>query len=424
MEVGDLIQERYELRSRLGSGGMAEVWAAHDSRLERSVAIKFLSPRFFEDPESLVRFFSEAQSVAKISHRHVVSVLDFGEDDGTPYLVMEHVPGGSLADLDGEKVLPERALEIVAQAALGAGAAHARGIIHRDIKPGNILLTETHDVKLADFGIAASAGGEKLTATGIAIGSPHYISPEQASGAAARPESDVYSLGVVLYELLTGQPPFEGENPTALAIAHVEQIPEPPSTHVPDLDADIDALVMRCLDKEPTHRFPDGRALAHAIEGGDFLAGPLAFAEEDEPEKSRAGLLTALVAIFSIILLGGAWLVSADMDDDFQQAQRDVAQEQRRDRKPSPSPSATEAVVVAPTTSPSPSPTPSPSKKDERNPKPAGSQDPGDEVEPEPSPTPEPSPEPTPSPEPSPEPSPPGEQSGPSAGSAPDVPST
>ena len=156
MQAGDAINTRYELEERLGAGGMGEVWRALDARLQRPVAIKFLHPRLCDDPAFLVRFFSEAQSAARINHPNVVAILDFGEHGSRPHLVMEHIAGGTLAGLTGQPVLPDRAMELAGQAALGAGAAHARGIVHRDIKPGNILLTEEGEAKLGDFGIAAS----------------------------------------------------------------------------------------------------------------------------------------------------------------------------------------------------------------------------------------------------------------------------
>ncbi|HEX2235964.1 MAG TPA: serine/threonine-protein kinase, partial [Actinomycetota bacterium] len=180
MQAGDVIQGRYRLRQQLGRGGMAVVWRALDERLDRDVALKLIAPGMAETPEFLARFFSEAQSVARIAHPNVVSVLDFGDHEGRPFLVMEHLGGGSAAECT-TPLLPERAVEIVAQAAAGAGAAHRAGIVHRDIKPANILLTDEGTAKLADFGIASAAGAEGLTATGAAIGSPHYISPEQAA---------------------------------------------------------------------------------------------------------------------------------------------------------------------------------------------------------------------------------------------------
>jgi eukaryotic-like serine/threonine-protein kinase len=304
MHQGQLVQERYALENRLGSGGMAEVWRARDQRLNRLVAIKFLPVGFTDHPEFLVRLFNEARSVAAISDPHVTAVLDYGATDDGPYLVMEYVPGGTLSDLTGEPMQPERAVEIIKQVAEGAGAAHARGIVHRDIKPGNILLGDDGTLKLADFGIASSGVGANMTGTGVAIGSPHYISPEQAMGQAVTPHADVYSMGVCLYELLTGTLPFEGANPTAIAISHVEQTPAPPSSVVPGIDPHLDALVMRCLDKRADARFADGAELAAALAGevfegvwvpasGEGLAGAWISAGEDttviSPSVARDG---------------------------------------------------------------------------------------------------------------------------------------
>ncbi|HEY7874830.1 MAG TPA: serine/threonine-protein kinase [Actinomycetota bacterium] len=265
MRSGDLIHDRYRLEDTLGSGGMAEVWRATDERLKRSVAIKFPASNLADDPEFMVRFFSEAQAVARLSHTNVVKVLDFGEHDDRSFLVMEHVAGGSLKDLIDEPMDAPRACELIRQAALAAGAAHDEGIVHRDIKPGNILVDEQGHVKLADFGIAATSVAERLTATGAAIGSPHYVSPEQASGGTATPQSDVYALGVVLYELLTGIRPIDADNIAAIAIAHVERIPVPPGNHVEGIDPSIEAVVMRCLEKDPLARYANGNELAAAI---------------------------------------------------------------------------------------------------------------------------------------------------------------
>ncbi len=327
MRVGDTIRGRYRLEAPLGTGGMAEVWRATDEHLSRPVAIKFLDARLLEQPEFMVRFFAEAQSVAAINHPNVVSVFDFGATDAGSYLVTEYVAGGALSLLVGEPMLPERALDIIQQAARGAGAAHAIGLVHRDVKPPNILLTEDERPKLADFGIAAARGGERLTGTGQALGSPHYISPEQVVGDSAVPASDVYALGVVLYELLAGAKPFEAESVTALAIQHVEREPEPPSVHAPGLDPDIDALVMRCLEKDPERRFEDGNALADAIESrrrDQPLAGPLQSVDDHEgeheypdeygddyeeawaPARRRRGPLLAAAVIAATMAVGAA----------------------------------------------------------------------------------------------------------------------
>ncbi|MDQ5815333.1 MAG: serine/threonine protein kinase [Actinomycetota bacterium] len=371
MRKGDVINGRYELLDPLGSGGMAFVWGARDIRLDRPVAVKLIAPQFAEDPEFLVRFFSEGQSVARINHPNVVSVLDFGEVEGRPFLVIEFVSGGSLNEAFEGPLLPERALELVAEAARGAGAAHALGIVHRDIKPPNILMTERGQAKLADFGIASIAGGEKFTATGAAIGSPHYVSPEQVSGRQPVPASDVYSLGVVLYELLTGQKLFEHTNVTAIAIAHIEEEPEPPSASVEDVDPALDALVLRCLEKDPADRFQDGNELADAIDSvmsGDadhttFM--PMLHDDEDDEldhlrsPTGRRVLLGSALALLLAIVIGVTLVAASGSPDESAEADPSVespAASREPNRKPSPSPTASTAATS--TTSATPSPVP------------------------------------------------------------------
>ena len=331
MNAGEVIQSRYRLEQALGKGGMATVWKAHDLRLERPVALKCLMAPLTEDPMFLVRFFQEAQQVARVSHPNVVHVLDFGEGEECPYLVMEYLPGGTLEDI-GKPMEPKQALTLIAGAAAGAGAAHEVGLVHRDLKPGNIMFTEDGTPKIADFGIAVSQAQERLTATGTAIGSPHYVSPEQASGRPTGPPSDVYSLGVVLYELLTGRRPFELENATALAIAHVEETPEPPSSYNSSLPPAIDATVMRCLEKDPEKRFANGAEMAAALQHlamdsdtapfatvaapatAATAAAPAAHSEEGTPvsRNTRRGVAVSLLAalfvgllVFGVMALGG-----------------------------------------------------------------------------------------------------------------------
>lgn len=244
---------------------MAEVWRALDERLRRTVAVKIIKPQLVDDPEFLVRFFSEAQAAAGVSHPNVTTILDFGHTEGRPFFVMEFVAGGPLKIT--EPMDSTRALSLVGQVAAGAGAAHAAGIVHRDIKPPNILLTDEGGAKLADFGIASSLGAERLTATGAAIGSPYYVSPEQVTSQEVTPASDVYSLGVVLYELLTGRRPFEGKRATAIAIARVKEDAPAPKSLCPSLHPVVNALVMRCLKRDPDDRYRDGFDLAEAIDG-------------------------------------------------------------------------------------------------------------------------------------------------------------
>lgn len=404
MNAGDVIQDRYHLLSRLGSGGMAEVWSATDERLERTVAVKFLAPQLSADPEFLVRFFSEAQAVARISHPNVVQVLDFGEHSGAPYLVMEHVAGGPLTDRTGEPWSVEQASDLIAKAASGAGAAHALGIVHRDIKPGNVLLTEDGSAKLADFGIAASARSERLTTTGAAIGSPHYVSPERASGRDATPASDVYSLGILFYELLTGRRPFEGDNITAIAIAHVEQDPVPPSALVPEIGPVTDALVLRCLAKDPGERFADGNELAAALEQSEDVS--IAVTTTDETDlvletawRSRRDVLVGSLLVIAFVVLAVTVLARGDQppaaaDDrldevgglDVRRSKSPTARASSlgNEERPTPTPSATKKeapVVETRERDRDSSPDPQPSE-DEPEPTPSGS-----------GPTPEPTPE-------------------------------
>jgi serine/threonine-protein kinase len=398
--VGDVIQKRYELVERIGEGGMAVVWRAVDRRLARTVAIKVIAPELAGEPHFLARFTAEARSVARISHPHVVSVLDFGQDEGRPYLVMEYVSGGALSDC-ADAMLPSRAVEIVVHAARGAGAAHDHGIVHRDIKPANILLTEDGRAKLADFGIASTRVAAAVTASGVALGSPHYISPEQASGRRATPASDVYALGVVLYELITGRRPFEADNPVAVAMAHVERAPEPPSAVVADLDPELETLVLRCLAKDPDARFADGHALAIALENGDTTAPrPVVGVTRGRARVVRLRLAAGLGALVLVAAVT-AWAVSsgptkepAAVADPLPKVDFDG-----RPRTPTPSPSALSSQPApAPTSSPAPSPTPSPG--DRRS----NEQDttPGGAIGPSPAPSPRPSPSATPSPAPSP----------------------
>jgi eukaryotic-like serine/threonine-protein kinase len=265
MNAGDLIQDRYRLEERLGKGGMGQVWKAHDQRLERLVAIKLIAPQFADEPEFLVRFLREAQSIARISHPNVVAVLDFGEADDKPFLVMEYVPGEPLSGLTGEPMDQKKASAVIAQAADAAGAAHVEGIVHRDIKPANIVLADDGRAKLVDFGIASIENVDRITASGTTIGSPHYISPEQATGESATSHSDVYALGVVLFELLTGTRPFEGDSVALVAMAHVDDAPPYPSEFIGGLDQKLENIVLKCLEKEPRDRYADGRELAEAL---------------------------------------------------------------------------------------------------------------------------------------------------------------
>ncbi len=265
-EENQLYGDRYRLLSRIAIGGMGEVWAAKDEIILRDVAIKILKPEYMGDPGFLERFRTEAKHAAMVNHEGIANVFDYGEDDGSAWLVMELVPGESLAKIiEREKQLdPERVLDIVAQTARALHAAHLAGLVHRDVKPGNLLITPTGVVKITDFGIARVADQVSLTATGQVMGTVQYLAPEQATGKPATPLTDVYSLGIVAYESLAGKRPFTGETQMAIALAQINDAPAP----LPDtIDPRIQALVMACIAKKPAQRPTSALELAIRAEG-------------------------------------------------------------------------------------------------------------------------------------------------------------
>jgi serine/threonine-protein kinase len=272
VEAGTLVDGRYRVSARLGSGGMADVYLAHDTLLGRQVALKLLHHHFAEDQEFVERFRREASSAAGLSHPNVVAVFDRGEWDGTYYIAMEYLPGRSLKAVVREHgpLSPGDAIDIVVQILLAARFAHRRGIIHRDIKPHNVILDEEGRAKVTDFGIAR-AGASDMTLTGSIMGTAQYLSPEQAQGHAVSESSDLYAVGVVLYELLTGSVPFEGESAVTIALKQVSVEPTPPSQRNPEVNSALDAVVMRSLAKEPSQRFASAdefiAALQQAREG-------------------------------------------------------------------------------------------------------------------------------------------------------------
>jgi serine/threonine-protein kinase len=259
-----LVGNRYELRELIGYGGMAEVHRGKDVRLGREVAIKVLRADLARDQTFLTRFRREAQAAAGLNHPAIVAVYDTGEDGGgidgaLPYIVMEYVEGRTLRDvLKSEGRLPvRRAMEVVAEICGALDFSHRNGIVHRDIKPANVMITDTGAVKVMDFGIARalSDNAATVTATAAVIGTAQYLSPEQARGESVDARSDVYSTGCLLYELVTGQPPFAGDSPVAVAYQHVRETAPAPSTINPEVPPALDSIVMKALAKNPLNRY-------------------------------------------------------------------------------------------------------------------------------------------------------------------------
>jgi serine/threonine-protein kinase len=281
---GGVISNRYELEGRLGSGGMSSVYKATDRVLERTVAVKVLAEHLSDDEKFVARFRREALAVAQLIHPNIVQVFDTGVDSGRHYIVMEYVEGRSGAQLlqSSRRLTPEEAVEIGAQACAGLEFAHRQGIIHRDVKPGNLMVIggpagngDAADgemtVKLTDFGIARAGEQTRLTQVGSVVGTAAYLAPEQARGEEATPASDVYALGVVIYQLLTGRLPHEGSSLAEMAIRRESERPLSPSAYNPDVPETLSTAVLLALQGDPTARYSSARALADGLRTG--LAG-------------------------------------------------------------------------------------------------------------------------------------------------------
>src|SRR3954454_6110724 len=254
---------RYELGEEIGHGGMADVYLAHDRLLDRRVAVKVLLPEFASDAISVERFRREAQAAAGLNHPHIVAVYDWGEEDDTSFIVMEYVPGQTLRELMQTygRLSAMDAARIAAEIADALSFAHAHGVVHRDVKPGNVLITPQGQVKVTDFGIARAETSEPLTKTGAVLGTATYFSPEQAQGFALDGRSDVYALGVVLYEMVTGVAPFIAASPVSVAYKHVREEPVPPSSVVRDLPPAIDRIVLTAMAKDVNARYQSAQDL-------------------------------------------------------------------------------------------------------------------------------------------------------------------
>ena len=312
--------ERYRFERLLGEGGMASVHLAHDAELDRRVAVKVLAAHFAGDAEIRARFLREGRLAARLTHPNVVAVYDAGERDGTPFLVMEHVEGETLAERlrrDGP-LPPDEAVRVALGACAGLEHAHAAGLVHRDVKPQNLLLTRDGTVKVADFGIARAVDGTQLTQAGTILGTAAYLAPEAATGGEIGPPADVYSLGAVLYELLSGQPPFEDPSLEALAARHSGAAPASPPPLPPHVPEELEEAVMRALARLPEYRPQSARAFAAELRAAlgeaptepleaptEVVAPPSAARRSGRRDRARRALgALALLALVAGLALG------------------------------------------------------------------------------------------------------------------------
>ncbi|MGI8684077.1 MAG: Stk1 family PASTA domain-containing Ser/Thr kinase [Acidimicrobiales bacterium] len=307
-QPAQVYSDRYEILRQVARGGMAEVYLARDQLLDRRVALKVLFPELSIDRSFVERFRREAQSAANLSHPNIVSVYDWGEEEDTYYIVMEYIDGRPLSALIRSQgpLLADRAATIGADVANALAFAHRNGVVHRDVKPGNVLLDANENVKVTDFGIArAKNTQENLTQTGAVMGTATYFSPEQAQGYGVDQRSDVYSLGVVLYEMVTGKPPFAGDNPVTIAYKHVREQPVPPRQLNPAIPAAFEAIVLQAMAKDPADRYASAEDLRADLmryqQGRTVLAAPVAWSDPDpapvnatvvQPAASRAQATT------------------------------------------------------------------------------------------------------------------------------------
>jgi eukaryotic-like serine/threonine-protein kinase len=312
--VGEVVAGRYELEELVGAGGMSSVFKARDTLLERHVALKILHQHFTEDDQYVERFRREARAVASLSHPNIVTILDRGEDEGRQFIVFELVEGRTLAEvLHEEGRLPvQRAVEIAIQIARGLGFAHEQGLVHRDVKPQNVILNGDGRAKVTDFGIARSLDVQGVTHSGAVLGTSNYIAPEQASGQPVDRTTDVYSLGVVLFELLTGEVPFPGESFVAVAMQHVSEPPPSVLEVRPDVPVRVARAVDRALEKAPAERFPTMDAFAAELQaclaelGSEPDMDATLIRSAPVARVRRGRLLPAALVALGLVLLAAA----------------------------------------------------------------------------------------------------------------------
>jgi serine/threonine-protein kinase len=379
--AGTVLGDRYAVGELLGRGGMAEVYLATDRVLDRQVAIKILGSWLAGDSTFVERFRREALAAARISHPNLVAVFDAGSEDDVHYIVMEHVPGETLRDVlrrEG-RIAPGRAAGITTSVGDALAVAHGARIVHRDVKPGNVMLTSEGRLKLMDLGIARGLDGEDITRTSSILGTAGYVSPEQARGEPVDHRSDIYSLGCVLYEMLTGRQPFEADNPVAVAYRHVHDAPTPPSAVEPSVPPALEAVVLRAMEKDPAGRYQSVGEMTAALEdraasvppadvtaplpvtvpGTPTATGDITQERTDTmPRRAdrpppRRPLVPLLIAVVVLALLGGLAFALFGGEDPPDGA---TSPSPSSSPPPSPSPSASPSPSPSPTASPTPPP--------------------------------------------------------------------
>jgi serine/threonine-protein kinase len=340
-----IFADRYEIVSEIAHGGMADVYLARDSKLDRPVALKVLSPELSRDPAFVERFRREAQSAAGLNHPNIVGIFDWGQEHGTSFIVMEYIDGQTLRDMIHREgtIAPGQIADIGSDIAAALSFAHANGVVHRDVKPGNVLITTAGQVKVTDFGIARAGGdNDGLTRTGAVMGTATYFSPEQAQGDGVDGRSDVYSLGVVLYEMATGEPPFAGDSPVSVAYKHVREPVVPPSQKVPSVPLELERVIMTCLAKNPLDRYQsadDARADLLRFRRGQAVVGtaitaavvsvpdatstmvappiaPVPLAGTTAPPKKKKGPIIAVIVLLLALIAVVAYLLATQLGND------------------------------------------------------------------------------------------------------------